>query len=307
MSSNSDPLYDEKKAHFEAKKEGKLAAFSALAVKKAKESAAAFKREHDILDMIPMGQPILVGHHSEKRHRSDLNKAENLFRKGIELKETSEYYAHKVDLIENSSVISSDDPDAIAKLEKKLAGIEAEIERVKAHNKNCKVIHLALYSFANGTHVSNDNGSYQTYAVVKDGVIDWKVKRVPKEIKPIIEDYAKTGKLVQPPLKEENKKIEGWVLQNLNGNKKRVKDRIESLKNLIKVPDLNKSINGVDLIVDKVENRVRLVFPGKPAPEIIQKLKSNGFHWSPYNKDWRRQISDRALYLAEEILKEVKA
>jgi len=49
-----------------------------------------FDREHKILDMIPMGQPILKGHHSEGRHRSDLKKADSLMRKALEESETAE-------------------------------------------------------------------------------------------------------------------------------------------------------------------------------------------------------------------------
>lgn len=33
---------------------------------------------------IPLGQPILVGHHSEKRHRRHLERIENRVRKGFE-------------------------------------------------------------------------------------------------------------------------------------------------------------------------------------------------------------------------------
>ena len=35
-------------------------------------------------DMIPMGQPILVGHHSEGRHRRDLDRTERLCRRGMD-------------------------------------------------------------------------------------------------------------------------------------------------------------------------------------------------------------------------------
>ena len=45
-----------------------------------------------ISHFIPMGQPILVGHHSEKRHRRDLKRIETNMRKGIEEGEKASYF-----------------------------------------------------------------------------------------------------------------------------------------------------------------------------------------------------------------------
>ena len=41
------------------------------------EANGRFSRAHSIADGIPFGQPILVGHHSEKRHRADLARIDN--------------------------------------------------------------------------------------------------------------------------------------------------------------------------------------------------------------------------------------
>jgi len=48
-----------------------------------------------IADNIPFGQPILVGHHSERRARRDAEKIENGMRKAVKLWETSEYWAQR--------------------------------------------------------------------------------------------------------------------------------------------------------------------------------------------------------------------
>ncbi len=42
-----------------------------------------------------MGQPILVGHHSERGHRSLLQKSDNAMRKSVELDDKADYYANK--------------------------------------------------------------------------------------------------------------------------------------------------------------------------------------------------------------------
>ena len=230
MSNNNDSLYDEKKEFFDAKKDRKLATFSALAVKKAAESKAAMKRSNDMMDCIPFGQPILVGHHSEKADRNFRDRAWNLVGKSIELGKVSDYYAHKADLVENSNAISSDDPDAISKLEAKLAKMKLDHDAIK--------------------------------------------KRPHKS----------------------------WELSNSSQNMRSVKKRIDYLKSLDKVPDLDVEKNGIRVLVDKVENRVKIFFPGKPSPDVISKLKSNGFHWSPYNKAWMRMISPWSIDLAKSFL-----
>lgn len=62
-----------------------------------RESDARFKAAKQIGDFIPFGQPILVGHHSEKRHRRDIERIDNNMRKSIEADEKAEYYANKVE------------------------------------------------------------------------------------------------------------------------------------------------------------------------------------------------------------------
>lgn len=48
-----------------------------------------------ICDGIPLGQPILVGHHSEKRARKDAERIENGMRKAVRMWETSEYWKQR--------------------------------------------------------------------------------------------------------------------------------------------------------------------------------------------------------------------
>lgn len=47
---------------------------------------------HAIADNIPLGQPILVGHHSEKHARRDAEKIENGMRKAVNMWRTAEYW-----------------------------------------------------------------------------------------------------------------------------------------------------------------------------------------------------------------------
>ena len=73
--------------------------------------------------VIPFGQPILVGHHSEKSDRRYRDKIHNTFGRSFEAAEKADYYDEKVKTIENNSAISSDDPQAITKLKEKLTNL----------------------------------------------------------------------------------------------------------------------------------------------------------------------------------------
>jgi len=50
------------------------------------------------------------------------------------------------------------------------------------------------------------------------------------------------------------------------------------------------------------ENRLQLLFPGKPEADMIAKLKSRGFKWSPRWKAWQRQLTPNALRVVPYIL-----
>lgn len=91
-------------------------------------SQAAFKKVDSIMSMIPLGQPILVGHHSERRHRRDLARMDNGMRKSVEESNKAEHYAYRANSLEhdvrrmkkNRQYVSNQ----IDKATKELAGLE---------------------------------------------------------------------------------------------------------------------------------------------------------------------------------------
>lgn len=62
---------------------------------RANDAERAHKAVASIADNIPFGQPILVGHHSEKRARKDAEKIENGMRKAVQLFDTAEYWTRR--------------------------------------------------------------------------------------------------------------------------------------------------------------------------------------------------------------------
>jgi len=103
-------------------------------------SEQASNTAHAIASGIPPGQPILVGHHSEKRHRRDLARIDSAMRKTIEQGELATHHARKADGLADQleTSIYSDDADAIEQLQARIAALEAERERIKRYNASCR-------------------------------------------------------------------------------------------------------------------------------------------------------------------------
>lgn len=63
--------------------------------KRAQDAESAREAVARIADGIPMGQPILVGHHSEKHARKDAERIENGMRKAVKMWETAKYWTDR--------------------------------------------------------------------------------------------------------------------------------------------------------------------------------------------------------------------
>lgn len=119
------------RADYEERRERRIERYKELSEKtKQKSEEYANSNANRILQMTS-GQPIIIGHHSERKHRRLIDKANNDIRKSIEMDDKSKYYADRAKSAENSKVIYSDDPMAIEKLKKKLEQLENEKESIK--------------------------------------------------------------------------------------------------------------------------------------------------------------------------------
>jgi hypothetical protein len=103
------------------------------AEKAASEGQQRFSNARKMMEVIPMGQPILVGHYSERSHRSHLNKIDQNMRKGFEAQEKAQYYQNKAENV-GTAGISSMDPDAKFKVYEKLRDLEALQDKMKQEN-----------------------------------------------------------------------------------------------------------------------------------------------------------------------------
>lgn len=104
----------------------------------------------------------------------------------------------------------------------------------------------------------------------------------------------------------EKKPYETYQLQNNNANIKNTKERIEKLLKLKASTNEYEKIDGIEIKENKELMRIQLIFNGKPSEEIRDLLKSKGFHWSPKESAWQRQLTDNAIKTTKKIIEILK-
>lgn len=177
------------------RREARAARLREWAEKREQKSKAAFGTAGQIADGIPFGQPILIGHHSEKRARRDQDRIERNMRAGVEHSRKAEQMRDRAENIEKAAdaAIYSDDPDAVEALEARIADLEAQRDRIKRYNASCR-----------------------------KGARDLSILDEPQK-----EDLI--GCLKYAAFQCKNGAFPAYVLSNLSGNIKRNRDRLVQL------------------------------------------------------------------------------
>lgn len=255
---------------YQERKEVRIERLRAGAIRKAKEADAGFDRARTIASMIPMGQPILVGHHSEVRHRKDIARIDSLSSKAIEASRAAESMASRADAAESNRAISSDDPEAIDKLREKLAAIEDKRAQGVAINK--------IIRSAQGDS-----------CVAVKNLMDFGVSKADAIAYLAGDCFGNLG-------------VAPYKLSGLSGETRRIEKRIALLERVVAAPPHPDEKIG-DVLITERDNRVQLIFPGKPDCETRTRLKRNGFRWSPTSGAWQRMASPQAWVVAREILR----
>lgn len=85
---------------------------------------------------IPFGQPILRGHHSQRRHERVIERLDRAMGAAVENADKAASMRARAEEIERQAnrAIYEDDPDALERLREKLAALEAQREQRKAEN-----------------------------------------------------------------------------------------------------------------------------------------------------------------------------
>ncbi|SDA85243.1 protein of unknown function [Pseudomonas sp. NFPP33] len=247
---------------YEAKQQARKDRLEERAAGAIQNSDAAYRASHKATEGIVMGQPILVGHHSEGRHRGAIKRANNSMRKSVEEARRAEELQRRADAV-GTGGISSDDPEAVRKLREQLATITSNQEFMKAANKVVK---------------SKKSDQDKIAALVAQGFTEESAAR---HLQP---DYA--GRVGFP----------SYMLSNNNANMRRIEQRIKDLE--AQAQRESKAIEGSGYTYheDTDENRVMFRFPGKPAEEVREMLKKHAFRWSPSRDAWVRQLTGNGVF-----------
>lgn len=160
--------------------------------------------------------------------------------------------------------ISADDDRAVEKLEKKLADLEAEQESMKSINA-----YFRKHKTLDGCPDLTFEQAEQLKASMSR---DWRKAPVP---------------------------YPSYWLSNNNANIRRVRQRINDLKSRSEF--VGWTFPGGEAKINEGENRLQLIFEGKPPEDQRRELKSGGFRWAPSQGAWQCQLTREAIRAAARI------
>jgi len=265
---------------YEERREERRERYLELA-EKARGEAAARVGSRNVETLRAMnGQPILVGHHSEKRHRALIRRADNDMRASVEATRKAEHYERKAAGVGKAG-ISSDDPEAISKLREKLAGMEASREKMKRVNSAWRKV--------------GKPGPEYSEAWVKIAEAAGITAEVAGKIRV---DMARDF-IARAPFT--------YQLTNLGANIKRVEARISALEKKAAIPAAA-LVEGNGWRVEEApeDNRIRFYFDRRLSREACAVMRWNGWRWSPTVGAWQRHLNNAGRYSAERVARELR-
>ena len=163
----------------------------------------------------------------------------------------------------DNRVISSDDPNAIQKLQDKLEMCEKSQKYMKEVN---------AYYRKNGTC---------------EGFPGMEAARA-----------ARLDESVRQAYSWDKQPFPSYALTNNSAEIRRLKQRIEKLTVNQEVGFVGWTFDGGEVVANREENRLQILFDEKPDEQKRSALKGNGFKWSPSQGAWQRQLNDNAIYAA---------
>lgn len=242
---------------------------------KAETKASEHKKTSDrLVEHIPFGQPILVGHHSESSHRNTLKRSQNHMFKMCDELDKAKYYEDKAESVGKGG-ISSDDPEALKQLKTKLNRLQQGQEEMKRINKDFKTLTKGIEN-------------YEWIAILN------KITYSHENVKKCAVQHMRFGHTKLP--------FPSYSTTNNNARIRTVKKRIEHLEKVSTQETTEVEVNGVRIVDNVEENRLQLFFDDKPPEEVRTKLKQSGFRWSRYNGCWQRHRSTQANWSAQSII-----
>lgn len=226
--------------------EAKQAKREEWADKAAARSDQRFDAARAIADRIPLGQPILVDHHSARGHRRDLARIDANMGKAVAEQRLSEHHASKADGLARQldRNIYSDDDDAIEALQARIADLEAEQARRKAINAT---IRKQGFAAAEALMTEADKASLLSVAQHQS---------------------------YYDPL---HKGFPPYAMTSTSANIRRLRERIATIK--VQQERAERAEQNGGVVIEGRGEYIRVTFADKPDRAIINDLKAAGFRW----------------------------
>lgn len=194
-------------------------------------------------------------------------------------------YLKKIKAILTNASIKSNDDAATAKLQDKYDKLKAELENGKAMN-----------------------AYFRKYGTIKGfpGVSD-------KTAQEFLEARERAPYFNKQP-------YAAYHMTNVNAELRRIQARIDELNKAKEQSQAAKAnpqaaaeataanypkLDGVQVQENADEMRIQLRFDAIPPAETREKLKRNGFRWSPSQKAWQRLLNQNGKYAARSVLKDL--
>lgn len=254
---------DERKARAEARAE--------VLQRKADQAEANYQAQP--AHQIPLGQPILKGHYSQRAHENAVKRlraADDRRRDAYRAADHAAYRAAHA----GSSIQVSDD-DAVTALADKLAAAEAAHAVLVAHNRQIR---------AGGCTVADCPGC-----------------RIVANAKRIDHYYEQRDGM-----------LPSYVLANSRNRIKQIREQLTKAEVHAEAAaasggeDLELAAgHGWQLVHAVADARVRLIFDATPGPDIRAQVKRAGFRWAPSVGAWQRQDTANGLAAGRQLAAEL--
>lgn len=226
-------------------------------------SDALHKSASDKASVIPFGQPILVGHHSEGRDRRYRAGITRTFDKSFEEMDKAKHLDRKAASV-GTGGISTNDPTALEQLKEKLDGLVELQEVMKLANRQHR------------------KGGWQA-------------------VTGISETQKEEMIALAKRLNRDDKPFPSYRLSNNSANARNVRKRIAELEALRESDAVEHQ--GEGFTVETLEGRIAIEFEnGKPTTQVRDLLKRNAFKWSRSRVAWVRKSTANAQRAAKQLI-----
>ena len=306
--------------------EAKLKRREEWAAKANQRSAARFDAVSQIADSIPLGQPILVSHHSERHARRDAERIRNGMTKGIEEADLAKHHASKADGLAHQldRSIFSDAPDAVEALEAKVASLEAKRDAMKTANAAVK-LPLCNYRAADGVtalnkfhgttdmHLSQVEMTKAEYTSLHKDYKGTQIVTGSHRVRSamvrhtLVYVYLTDAPETPPPPPASTtgaKPYAAWEITNLGARIRQAKERIAEVQARQKRQEAAEDAGGVVIVEHAENNWCSVTFAEKPDREILDALRAAGYGWG--SGRWNGRL-DRLPEVVREVAEVAKS